>query len=123
MSDYLIHYGILGQKWGKRNGPPYPLDSDQKSAAEKRRSYNLSKKEVKKNSQYMTDKELRTAINRLNMQSELDKLSPSAIEKGRKEMRQIVSDVALVTGTVAALGTISRWFAPGLIRGLLQLPG
>lgn len=27
-SEYLVHHGIKGQKWGKRNGPPYPLDSD-----------------------------------------------------------------------------------------------
>lgn len=25
-SKELAHHGILGQKWGKRNGPPYPLD-------------------------------------------------------------------------------------------------
>lgn len=24
----LYHHGIKGQKWGIRNGPPYPLDSD-----------------------------------------------------------------------------------------------
>ena len=32
---YLIHHGIKGQTWGTRNGPPYPLDSGQKSSAEK----------------------------------------------------------------------------------------
>lgn len=25
--DHLAHHGVLGQKWGKRNGPPYPLDA------------------------------------------------------------------------------------------------
>lgn len=34
--DYLMHHGIRGQKWGVKNGPPYPLDSSQKSASEKK---------------------------------------------------------------------------------------
>lgn len=25
--DYLAHHGVKGQKWGEKNGPPYPLDS------------------------------------------------------------------------------------------------
>lgn len=29
----LIHHGIKGQKWGKRNGPPYPLKAEVKEKA------------------------------------------------------------------------------------------
>ena len=32
---YLTHHGIKGQSWGVQNGPPYPLNSSQKSGAEK----------------------------------------------------------------------------------------
>lgn len=32
---YLIHHGINGQKWGKRNGPPYPLAYNKHTSAEK----------------------------------------------------------------------------------------
>ncbi len=33
--DWLEHHGILGQKWGKENGPPYPLGSGDHSSGEK----------------------------------------------------------------------------------------
>ena len=38
-TKYLVHHGIAGQKWGKRNGPPYPLDYNDHSAAEKKGDY------------------------------------------------------------------------------------
>lgn len=28
--DTLVHHGVKGQKWGVRNGPPYPLDKSNK---------------------------------------------------------------------------------------------
>lgn len=36
MSGYLVHHGILGQKWGKKNGPPYPIPAGEHSSAEKK---------------------------------------------------------------------------------------
>lgn len=33
--DYISHHGILGMKWGKQNGPPYPLGSGDHSKSER----------------------------------------------------------------------------------------
>lgn len=41
-SNYLAHHGILGQKWGHKNGPPYPLDASDHSSSEKKAGYKKS---------------------------------------------------------------------------------
>lgn len=38
----LAHHGILGMKWGRKQGPPYPLDASDHSAAEKKAGYKKS---------------------------------------------------------------------------------
>lgn len=42
--DYLAlqHHGILGMKWGHRNGPPYPLGASDHSASEKKAGWRQS---------------------------------------------------------------------------------
>lgn len=44
----LYHHGIKGQKWGVKNGPPYPLNTSDKSASEKRLSSNKKTNKVSK---------------------------------------------------------------------------
>ena len=84
MNNELYHYGILGQKWGVQNGPPYPLSKSSMSSSEKKH-YNVSAKEVKKNMDQMTDDELRKAINRIQMQNTVASLAKSdgIIKRGR----------------------------------------
>lgn len=53
--DAIEHHGILGQRWGKKNGPPYPLGADDHSALERKlkksRSSSNNNKKPKKASQ------------------------------------------------------------------------
>lgn len=46
----IQHHGILGQKWGKRQGPPYPLDGSDHSAAEKKAGWKKSLDKQQENS-------------------------------------------------------------------------
>lgn len=41
-STELAHHGILGQRWGKKNGPPYPLDAEDHSSSEKKARWRKS---------------------------------------------------------------------------------
>lgn len=41
-TNELYHHGILGQKWGNRNGPPYPIKASNHSASEKKAGWENS---------------------------------------------------------------------------------
>lgn len=78
--NYLVHHGILGQKWGKKNGPPYPLGVSDHSASEKKAGWRKS----------------------------LDKKSDSSDSSTRKgltdKQKKVLKNVAIGTGvTVGAL--------------------
>ena len=62
-STELCHHGILGQRWGRKNGPPYPLGASDHSASEKKAGWHKSLDK-------MSDDELRQKVYRKNLENQ-----------------------------------------------------
>lgn len=90
----LKHYGILGQKWGKRNGPPYPLSGAAKSLAERRagRKSEALKKAKKTNINSLSDNDLNRINNRLRSEQEFKRLT----QTGNKKAKELLFDLGAV---------------------------
>lgn len=95
-SAYLQHHGIVGQKWGHRQGPPYPLDPGKHSSAEKKAGWRKSlddgdKKEDKKSVKKSSPKPKQ-------------ELSDEDKEARRKAvMKKVAIGMAIGVGSVAAV--------------------
>ena len=76
----LQHYGILGMKWGVRRTPEQLARASGKKSS--------SDDEVKK----MSDSELRSKINRLQMEKQYKQLTSSEISVGRKFVQQTATN-------------------------------
>lgn len=73
MTDELLHFGIPGQRWGKQNGPPYPLSRAEHRAvvrsAKARKRRGLSYESAKRNARKLTDDDLDLALDRLKREN------------------------------------------------------
>lgn len=100
-SNYLMHHGILGQKWGHQNGPPYPLDEGDHSSSEKKAGYKKSIGGGRNEDQYDRPSKVKQFKNRLNRKdykkakSEFTSLKRELAEaKYRAELHKIEAEDA-----------------------------
>ena len=84
--SFLVHHGILGQKWGKRNGPPYPLDASDHSASEKKAGWRKSlagnASPTRTLNKTYDEKQILTAKGRDGKELTLEQVDRSIIAKG-----------------------------------------
>ena len=102
---YFEHHGRLGMKWGKRNGPPYPLDYSKLSEEERAKDKQRVKEEgdiesvgYKKNRSYFTDQEINEVINRYQLNQRINQLSADSakMKAGKSKTEQLVDNMAKV---------------------------
>lgn len=91
----LYHHGILGMKWGKKNGPPYPLDykklsAEERAAAKDKAIRQGNIKEAASNIDYYDNNELRAVKERFSLNQDIAKLNASTIKTGKQKAAEIV---------------------------------
>lgn len=96
-NNELYHYGILGMRWGVRRTPAQlgRSTTGKKTASSKSNNKNASstsKQSNKKSVKDMTDDELKSKINRLELEKRYKDLSFSDSSKGKVFTKQYLAD-------------------------------
>ena len=103
---YFEHHGRLGMKWGKKNGPPYPLDYSKLSEEERAKDKQRVKEEgdiesvsYKKNRSYFSDQEINEVINRYQLNSRINQLAADSakMKAGKSKTEELTEKLQKAT--------------------------
>ena len=110
MSNELMHYGVLGMRWGVRRYKN--KDGTLTTAGKKRLSKDKDKAEKKerkvalKTRRSLSDEYLKKKIERLKMEKEFKNLTEEDISHGRKYVGEIMSSAGKKALGVVAAGAM-----------------
>ena len=106
-NNELMHYGVLGMKWGVRRTPaqfqrkPSNKKSTPDQKARKARKSDLNKRRT------MSDADLKKKIERMKLEKEFKSLTQEDIAPGRKFVADVMSSAGKKALTAAAAGAMA----------------
>lgn len=114
-SNELMHYGILGMKWGVRRTPEQLARARGQTKSESElgsKKPNTTAKKIssksKKSISEMSDDELNKAVRRLQLEQQYRQLNPETVSTGQKFVNKVTKDVIVPAATTVARNTVQK---------------
>lgn len=106
-TDELMHYGILGMKWGVRRSKAQLARARKKAANQEPDHEDYTKAHTKKSIRAMSNDELNSRNKRLQAESQYKKLTKKT-SKGKKVVNGIIATAGVIGGLETAYKTYER---------------
>lgn len=107
-SDELMHYGVLGQKWGVRRSERQLARARKKAAKNEPDHEDYTKAHTPKSIRTMSNAELNDRNKRLNAEQQYKKLTKKT-STGKKVVNGIIATTATLTAVTAAATAINKF--------------
>lgn len=106
VDSFFAHYGIKGMKWGVRRSRAELARSRGSSKGEElsddaKAARAAQEKARTSGTGALSNKEMQTLVNRLNLEQQYSRLNPSAVSRGKETSKKVITTVGTVNSVIA----------------------